>query len=242
MISTSAVLFDSVSVGSSLWGLATSRGQRVEERIRIFQQRDNILHLLRSNQRDSTYNKVLKSAIERMLEAAVRALIFPKTEETDSVVVRAFCHLADTQHGKLVPFALYSSVTPSDRSTAIPFKGPDAIDFVIAEAYNTGKIVRKDLQKEETITYPENSFLSEINRDLKCVLAVPIREFHPLGDITLGTVSFDSTTHRLSEIGFDTESASDVIKNLAESIFLLLQLKTEAFQDTVKQNGAGTHH
>jgi hypothetical protein len=149
----------------------------------------------------------LRPAIEGLLEAAARALVHPHSDR----VIRAFCHKADPATKELVPFCSWH---PGDDSGAhIPFEGKNASGFVIVRAFREKRIMWKD--------DPPRPRKYNVWRDLKSVLAAPVRDYNDDEDPCWGTICFDSD-RSAKEMGFDSDGARKIVRLIARSIHRLL--------------------
>jgi hypothetical protein len=160
-----------------------------------------------------------KDVITKLLEAAAKALVLPRSVER--VPIRAFCHLVDLKTKKLVPFCTWSLYPYPHYDALIPCEGPESQVFVIARVYQKGSVLAEELPDNHIdITPPD--LRNKMWKDIRCVLAAPIRQFDMSGSDILGTISFDSS-HPLTSLGFDKPQAEQICILYASSIFELLQ-------------------
>lgn len=166
-----------------------------------------------------------RKVIESLLQAAARAITYSRTDKT--VYIRAFCHQPDSQKKVLVPIGFWSPHFENDYNARIPLLRETAKPFVISTAYNDKTIVARDIPPNHLELYPPH-LKKRILPNLKCVLAAPICDFEPGGNEILGTISLDSSSHTLKEIGFDKDEAKDIIEAFAKSIYFLMKLSGES--------------
>lgn len=163
--------------------------------------------------------------IEVLLETSARAIIHPQTHT--QVFIRAFCHRADNQKKELIPVCFWCPHYTEDYDAHIPFEMPSSKPFVISAAYKEKKIIARNVPPNHLNLYPPE-LKNRILPELKCILAAPICNFDSEGGDVLGTVCFDSSSHTLQEIGFDSETAKDILRLLAKSIYLVMKLTGES--------------
>ncbi len=158
-----------------------------------------------------------KEAIEHLLHASARALVFP----SEKVRIRAFCHLADTKTKELLPYCSWSPHQDTDSDVRVPYEGSDSSIFVIAKAFKRRHVIAEELPPNHLDQTPQG-IRDMVWKDIRCVLAAPIRDFSKSDSEILGTISFD-TSQPLSSIKFDTPSAKDICVLYARAIYDLLK-------------------
>jgi len=160
-----------------------------------------------------------KDVITKLLEAAAKALVLPRSVER--VPIRAFCHLADLKTKKLVPFCTWSLYPYPHYDALIPFEGRESEVFVISRAFQKGSVLAEELPANHIDLTPPD-LRDKMWKNIRCVLAAPIRQFDISGSEVLGTISFDSS-HPLTSLGFDKPQAEQICILYASSIFELLR-------------------
>lgn len=160
---------------------------------------------------------VLCAAITDLLQAATRALIYPK--RVDQAPVRAFCHIADRNKRILRPYCTWSFHQFEDRDAQIPYEGPDATPFVIARAFNQKRVVVEPISSTHLNDYSE-SLKEKIWPELQCVAAAPIRDFQDADSEPLGTIALDSSLP-LSALPLDRRDAKDILSLIAHCVYIL---------------------
>lgn len=179
---------------------------------------------IQSNKYKSGYSSIeLKETIQRtvqlILEAATRMLIFPNAAESKQL--RAFCHLADKQHRELYPLACWSAQAAKDSKTRLPYEGPDAEVIVVAEAF-TRKIYAPRNLPDDHLARLTPALRKEVDPDLTFVVAAPILSSN--GKNVIGTISFDSETETVEQMGFDTPTAQHIVEVFASSLGQIIGL------------------
>jgi hypothetical protein len=162
-----------------------------------------------------------REVIGNILHATSLALIYPNSQTRYRF--RTFCHLPDVETRTLRPACMWSIHHADDYNAAIPYHGPDARPFVIAQAYNELAVIRKNLPANHLESYPP-ALRDKILPDLHGVLAVPICDYQPDSrGPALGTISIDST-ESLETLGFDDDKVKDVLVWCARAVYLVLTI------------------
>lgn len=195
--------------GANLWAIAGIAAAVVQVFLVSLQEQS------REDREEDNETRVIAS----MIEAAARALIYPRSPE--SVFVRAFCHIADDAKKELRPLCMWSPHYVPDSDLCIPCDGEGADAFTVVQAYKSRHIVVNRITDQTRAKYPE-PLRAMISTDLQCVLAAPIRDFNDSGGPVLGTIAFDSTSS-LEDMAFDKADAKDIAKLFAQGVFLLLR-------------------
>jgi hypothetical protein len=158
-----------------------------------------------------------RDLVDRLLATSAMALIFPAS----SVPIRVSCRLHDRSARMLNPFTAWSQHVHDDFHDPVPCDGPDSGIFVIVRALKQNRTIAEDLPNDHLDHTPASV---HVWRDLKSVLAAPIRDFNDLSPEAevLGVLAFDSAKP-LSENLFDSATARDICCAYASCIFRLLK-------------------
>lgn len=161
----------------------------------------------------------IRLAVELTLQAATRMLVFPDAAEKRQL--RAFCHLVDRKQRELYPFAFWSPQDAKDSKARLPYEGPDSKVIVAAEAFTRKMFVAKDLPEDHLLQLTPQ-LRRKVDPKLKYVVAAPIISEDGLE--VLGTITFDSITDTVSQVGFNSEVAQKITEVFASSLFHILKL------------------
>jgi hypothetical protein len=160
-----------------------------------------------------------EQALNSLLEAAARSIIYPRNLE--KLDIRIFCHLADTENKVLKPICKWSLHFSEDFSAPIPYEGTHAEYFVISKSYKRKEVIAEELPYDHNKLYPDN-ISNKIKPTMKCIIAAPVCNFDDDAELPLGTVALDSSK-TLRETGFSTQEAKDIIKLIAECVYFLIR-------------------
>ena len=150
-----------------------------------------------------------------ILEAAARTLALPKQGREEKF--RAACYLYNRRHNTLEHFCHWSSYWHPEFEQPIPRDHPRSEKFVIIRAFNNRRIERKDLEDDERSNLP-----IEVWKEIRSVLAAPIRDFDDPKRIPLGAISFDSSL-TLQQARLDTDQAKEICRIYASSLYELMK-------------------